>query len=376
MIYDPKKIIVFILITFSVPAWSETFNDRALVELSRELQFHQAQSVVRGGDRTAINSNLSRMSLIVSKSTFPDDLGASAVNALVLYLLGGGSPSLVAKKISLKGISVKNSLLLGVMSFTSGDRLSARKHLGTIDPLMLPPSVGGHIALVQAILAEDSDPSLRLSKLSLARLLLPGSIAEEAALRESAEVAFTAGHFDDLLVILDQYLRRFSKSLYAPTFTERIKLFATNLAKSGGIEIQNKLINVLSESGDSSLTSHFLLMCKDFILQRRLDLSGQIAQSILEKSVSEHLRIRAILYLVASSPLSADVGDYILDLGRAPTETFSLSDRSLLMTVLNVRSSSLKPTTNDIIVSSRPVTSQNLDDQFISDVTKRLSAFQ
>ena len=143
-----QKIISFVVLLPCVfgspPSYSK---DPPLVELSRELQFHQAQSVVRGGDRSQIHKTLAQMSNVIQDTPFSEGISREASQAIVLYILGGGNPYLVERKLSVDGQIIQQPVVAGVLQYSMGDKESAKKYLGNIDPLTLPASIGGHIAL-------------------------------------------------------------------------------------------------------------------------------------------------------------------------------------------------------------------------------------
>lgn len=110
--------------------------------------------------------------------------------AAVIHLLSGGHPAVGHRLLSLDPPpDVDPALLKGALAYIEGRKNEAYSVFSTIDPLSLSPTLGGQIALVQAILALPDNLQDAQTAIDKARLLLPGSLVEEAALRRGVSVA-------------------------------------------------------------------------------------------------------------------------------------------------------------------------------------------
>lgn len=365
---------LFLALIIQLQSVASSLSDgRSLIELSRELQFNQAQSVVRGGDRGQIQRNLTAMSKTIQTLSFQDISSTQASAAIVLYLLGGGSPTLVEKQFGLRRLQGSHPVIAGVIAFSTGDRISALKHLGDVDPLILPASIGGHIALVQAMLQGEAEDSTKMHKLAIARLLLPGSIAEEVALRESAELSYASNRFDDLVFVVDQYFRRFPASIYAPAFSKRLGVFIGGLEQTRSEAAQQKLIEVFTHRNPHVSTQELLSFCRMLISSGQLNKAGNIAAEILTRASSELEQRQALLYLVVATPLTSDVEKHLTILRSSDLSDFTTSDRVLLRSVLKIRSGLSRMDTERAPKTNRPSVADNKDDEFIANVTRLLS---
>lgn len=104
--------------------------------------------------------------------------------AAVLYLFSAGKPAVVRAAMQRATLSPDNDRLIkGALAYAEGQDGTARALLGTFDPRALPAVLGGHLALVLATLYADTDPQKAGQMLDSARLLVPGTLVEEAALR-------------------------------------------------------------------------------------------------------------------------------------------------------------------------------------------------
>ena len=64
-----------------------------------------------------------------------------------------------------------------------GGRTKQGRGLAALNARSLPPTLGAEIALVQSALVAQNDLKATIERLDEARLLMPGTLVEEAALR-------------------------------------------------------------------------------------------------------------------------------------------------------------------------------------------------
>ena len=93
----------------------------------------------------------------------------------------------------------------------------------------LPASLGGQVAMAQAALIVGEDPRKALVHLDQARLLAPGTLVEEAAIRRSIFVADQIRDQERFELLARQYLQRFRHSVYAGNFRYRFAAGLTHL---------------------------------------------------------------------------------------------------------------------------------------------------
>ena len=92
------------------------------------------------------------------------------------------------------------------------------KSLAEIFPEYKRSRVGPYLALVSANSVIRKDPALALTYFDWARLVAPGTIVEEAALRRSIYIASQSGWIDKSMVYANRYARRYLRSPYASQF--------------------------------------------------------------------------------------------------------------------------------------------------------------
>jgi chemotaxis protein MotC len=119
--------------------------------------------------------------------------------AIVQYVLSGGQPT-VLRELLARGepVGLPQGLAEGALAYVTGDSTRARTLLLPLDPATLHETLAGHLALIQASLIMRSDQKRALELLDQARLLAPGSLVEEGALRRAVFIAAEINALDRL----------------------------------------------------------------------------------------------------------------------------------------------------------------------------------
>jgi chemotaxis protein MotC len=124
-------------------------------------------------------------------------------------------------------------LIEATLAYATGDAAKAAEEFAAIEPRALPPSLAGQAALVKATVIMDGDPNEALALLDFARLLMPGTLVEEAALRRGVALAGMLKDAQRFERLAGQYLRRFPHSAYAGGFHQQ---FAAGFVAIGAAE--------------------------------------------------------------------------------------------------------------------------------------------
>lgn len=194
-------------------------------QLVRTLNALQDQTGV--GNRTAHSAQralLQRIGEEMAKA--PAETWADAKNgrALISYVLSGGDADILKKliddKIEIAGVDL--NLSAAAVAYAERRNDEARALLSKVDARKVEPSLAAHVALVQGIVYAAREPEEAIKRFELARLLAPGSLVEQGALRRQTMLASKLGRWDQAEKLAGQYLRRFGKAVYAPTFYREI----------------------------------------------------------------------------------------------------------------------------------------------------------
>ena len=209
------------LAALALLAPSVTFADSAKVsDLVDELQ--RIQLRVAQGDKAAYAGELDQLKTIgaaiaaASPETWKDKREA---DSLVISILSGGPLADVAPL--LKGDAViesERALARGAFAYVTNHESDAVGLLGQTNLTALDARLAGEVAFARSVLETKRDPKAALDLLDWARLLAPGGLVEEAALRREIALLAEAKDVGRAAMLTRQYVTRFAASLYAADF--------------------------------------------------------------------------------------------------------------------------------------------------------------
>jgi chemotaxis protein MotC len=268
-------------------------------------------------------------------STWSDKRNA---RALVAYLFSGGSASAIADGIQKSSLAPSYAALYeGALAYGLGNDEAARKILMPIDARTQPSGLGGHLALVQATLAAQTDQAGAIAFLDLARLLEPGTLIEEAALRKEISLIGATGDLDKFAMLTRRYLSAFPKSLYADNFKQLVAQDAMQLGAVDTDEAGAKLVKLVAGLGAEERRGLFLTIARDAVIAGRLKIgalaseqAGRLAQG------SERDQAKALVYFGAATIVGDKYENGLRALRTAAPGRLDVQDRALLESALGV----------------------------------------
>ena len=211
----------FALSAFAAFAPAAAFADSAKVsDLVDELR--QMQAKVAQGDKAAYSAELNQLKTIgaaiatAGPETWKNKRDA---DSLVIYILSGGSLADVGPL--LKGdafIESERSLARGALAYVTNHEADAITLLKETELTALDARLAGEVAFARSVLETKRDANAAVELLDWSRLLAPGGLVEEAALRREIALLAEAKDVTRLAMLTRQYVTRFSASLYAAEF--------------------------------------------------------------------------------------------------------------------------------------------------------------
>jgi chemotaxis protein MotC len=253
-------------------------------ELVRSLQSLQDQ-IVRGNTRAHANkgklvSRIAEQFDAIDAERWKEPRNARAA---VLFVLNGGPVRALQKLIgSGSGGDLDEKLLKGVLAYGESRMEDALQLLDGIDARLLHVSLGGHVAYVQGELAEKKDPAKAMAHFEDARLLAPGTIVEEAALRRQIALLGAAGDGDRFEVLAGRYLRRFANSIYAGGFRQKFAAALASNAMTTDPDRLARLVSMLSGVATADRRDIYLTIAKEALLKGRVDLAKLAAANAVQ----------------------------------------------------------------------------------------------
>ncbi|KJC38388.1 chemotaxis protein [Bradyrhizobium sp. LTSP849] len=274
-------------------------------ELVRSLQ--AVQDGIANGDTAAHGSHIALIRQIGEKLLAADaSVWSNPQNgqAVVIYLLSGGAPQVV-RKLPRDKLNVDARLFDGALAYVEGRQEEARELLKDIKPRTIPSGMGGQVALVQGALFARSEASLAIERLDDARLLLPGTLVEEAALRREILLVGQAEDFDKFEFLTLSYIRHYRNSIYAGDFWQR---FSTGMTQSSLALDDRRFVRVaalLEQIDRASRLKLYLVIARAALVRGRLAVARLASERALTLSADATAdRERAHLFRGASRALT------------------------------------------------------------------------
>ena len=139
--------------------------------------------------------------------------------ALALFLLSGGDGAplrQVVAAIAVEGDERK--ILDGALAFAEAREKQALTALDGLEPRNLPVELAGQVALTLGVLNLTVDRAKAMTAFDYARLLSPGALVEEAALRRQVFLASEGTDVARFVALSERYRARFPHSVYVDNF--------------------------------------------------------------------------------------------------------------------------------------------------------------
>jgi chemotaxis protein MotC len=285
------------------------------------------QDRLAGGDHAAQPMQRKLLEMIDSRfatresSRFENELNRSA---LLVYAMSGGNPATVEAALARLGKDDPNRKLgESILFYVNGKPDEALDAFASIDPTAHTPDIAMYLALVKGSMLSEAEPKKALALLDRARLLAPGTLVEEAALRRSIAVATTLGDAGRFLRLSEQYVRAYLRSPYASQFAD---------AFVAGVVALHETVDRNAVVGVAALMEPEQEKVIYLRIARRAAIDGLIELAAFAATRAEGLRDdpRADLYASLSSVTSGAVEDVLDKLSRIDRDRLSESDRQLL----------------------------------------------
>jgi len=319
------------------PAVAEAPAPLSPFQLVRSLQL--VQDRLADGDHAALPMQKKLLEMIdrrLREAAAEDFDDLRNFRAMLIYAMSGGNPKtieVVSAKLDLEGPDA--ALSRGVLEYLQGRPSAARTQLAGIDALAQAPELGAFLALVKGSIAATDDPEAALGFFDQARLLGPGTLIEEAALRRSIILGAERGDAERFLLLSSQYVRRFLRSPYASQFADS---FVAGVIQLDGIVSLDAIDDIVAGMEADQRKVIYLRLARRSAIDGLRELSA-FASTRAESSGSSEKPTddpRTILYASLSSVTSDNVAEVVARLKTIDTSKLSANDRLLLEAVTKV----------------------------------------
>jgi chemotaxis protein MotC len=324
----------FALSALAAFAPAAAFADSAKVsDLVDELRRMQAK--VAEGDKAAYSAELNQLKTIgaaiatAGPETWKNKRDA---DSLVIYILSGGPLADVGPL--LKGdaiIESERSLARGALAYVTNHEADAIALLGEANLTALDARLAGEVAFARSVLETKRDAKAAVGLLDWSRLLAPGGLVEEAALRREIALLAEAKDVTRLAMLTRQYVTRFSASLYAAEFLRDLAGAVARLGLADDSVNYKLIANAVASLPSDGRRAFLLNLAKSGIVNARFGVAALAATEALESSKTDSPEaMRARLYLAAGRLFSDGYDAALADLRALSESKLDRSDASLL----------------------------------------------
>ena len=244
--------------------------------------------------------------------------------ALLVYAMSGGNPATVQMVLArMPETDPERVLGASIVFYLQGQVEKAVRAFGPIDPMEYAPELGAYLALVKGSVLSVEQPEVAIRLLDLARLIAPGTLVEEAALRRS--IALSASLKDPRRFVLAsaQYVRSYLHSPYASQFADSFVAGVVALHADLDLDAVSEIAAMMDPEREKVI---YLRIARRAAIDGLTELSA-FASGKAEANTSDP---RALLYSSLSSVTVDTVDDVLAKLANIDRAKLSESDRQLL----------------------------------------------
>ncbi|WP_398476214.1 chemotaxis protein [Tardiphaga sp.] len=262
--------------------------------------------------------------------------------AAVTYLLSGGTPQVIASLRSRNVLNIDEAIVDGALAYVDGRTDEAKAKLGQIKPRNMPATLGAELALVQSALVAQDDPKAAIALLDDVRLMMPGTLVEEAALRREIFIVGQDDDFDKFEALAVRYFRRYRYSIYAGNFRQRFALSVARFSFAQRPDRFPRLVAVLDHLDPTAQRGLYLLIARTALIRGKPEMALLAAKHVaLLSEEGSPERLRAHLYHAAARVVTPDHSRAIAELEKIDKSKLSERDVEIqaaaLAIGLNVR---------------------------------------
>jgi chemotaxis protein MotC len=263
---------------------------------------------------------------------------ARNARAAVIFVLSGGDPRLLKDMLGRSTPPpVDDALLKAALAYGEGRVADASQLFEAIEVRSLEPGLAGLAALIKGTLLLKTDAKKAIALFDDARLLAPGTLIEESALRQEILLVAREGEMERFDQLSSQYARRFAKSIYASNFRRQ---FFTGVARQdfkGRSEWISRTESELKKLSPPERTEAYLSIAEQATLGGNVEIARYAAENaVLLTQGGSPDRERAKLYEGAALIVTDDFDKGLVVLKSVVGDKLSQSDREILKSALNL----------------------------------------
>ena len=259
-------------------------------------------------------------------------------DAVVVYLLSGGQPRDVVQLLQSGAVPKSETpLMRGAIAYIAGNEAEAESLLGGVDPRRIDLRLAGQVAFAQSVLRTTHDAKRAIALLDLARLLAPGCLVEEAALRREILLVVDQRDIDRAASLSRQYATRFGRSVYADDFLHGLANALVQAGLTENLPSFGKLQVLVSWLAPDVRRDFLLTIARAEVVNGKFEVAGAAAAAALRDTPGDGAdEARGRLYEAAAQILTREYDDGAAELQSVAPLKLDKGDQSLLAAVRGV----------------------------------------
>ena len=321
------------LLTGLQPAALAAGSDGGLQPFQMVRSLQLVQDRIADGDHAALPMQRKLLEMIDARLRESDaELLGDPRNfrAMLVYAMSGGNPATIEAVMARLDLDdTEKGIGAGVLNYLSGRPKAAQAALAPVDPLQAPAELGAFVALVKGSLVALEHPKPALALFDQARLLGPGTLVEEAALRRTIGISGTIDDPRRFLAASAQYVRGYLRSPYASQFADSFVSGIVSLRASIDLEQVEEIVAMMDPEQQHAI---YLRVARRAAIDGLKELSAFASEKAERKAPGrrEEEDPRALLYSSLASITSGSIEEVQARIARIDRARLSESDRRLL----------------------------------------------
>ena len=328
----------FVALTLGIGACAPA-SAQSISALAADLQTLQVQ--IASGDKSAYAAQPERLKAIgaaIAAAKPEVWQSKSETDAAIIYLLSGGQPREIVQLLESGAVPKSEvSFMRGAVAYIVGNEAEAKKRLGDIDPRTLDLRLAGQVAFAQSVIETSRDEKKAMALLDLARLLAPGGLVEEAALRREISLAGNQRDIDRFVSLSRQYATRFGSSVYADNFLQGLAVAALQASLIEDLPSFQKFSVLVSSLTPDVRRGFLLTIARAEAVNGKFAIAGLASAEALREAPSDSAdEARGRLYEASARILTPEYDDGLAELQRVTPSKLDKRDQALLGAVRGV----------------------------------------
>jgi chemotaxis protein MotC len=317
-------------------AWSgERPTDLQPYQMVRSLQ--HVQDRVAAGDQAALPIQRRLLELLdkrLRNASAAELMQPANLQSMLVYAMSGGNPATLKSILLRLHLGEKDSLIAtAILGYLNGATRNAAAALDTIEPMQEPRETGAFLALLKGSLVSLEDPKSALNLMDQARLLSPGTLVEEAALRRSVALTASVGDPDRFILASKQYALGYIRSPYASQFADAVVSGVIKLYPKVDLDALDGMVALMHPDQRKVI---YLRIARRAAIEGLVELSNYAAERARRFGEAEQHDPRLLLYSALTGVTEESAQTLRSKLSGIDDSSLSSGDRRLLEAVLSV----------------------------------------